>query len=127
MLTMDYQTAALKNATMRRSWLVGVGVATGALLALGFVSIGFFASFGGLVIAGAVALSVGIASAGIADPDHAGRNAAIVAFYVLLLAAAYFLILPAIAGPERPDSRGGPGVYPPPQRGGAPGAYPPQY
>jgi hypothetical protein len=108
------------------SWLVGLVAATGALVALGFVSVGFFASFGGLVIAGAVSLTVGTVAAAIVDPDRAARNAAVVAFYVLVLAAAYFLILPALAGPQTPGARGGPGVYPPQQRGGAPGVYPPQ-
>jgi hypothetical protein len=108
------------------SWLVGLVAATAALIALGFVSVGFFASFGGLVIAGALALMIGVAAAGAADPDRAGRNAAVVAFYVLVLAALYFLLLPALAGPQPPGARGGPGVYPPPQPRGGPGVYPPQ-
>jgi hypothetical protein len=83
------------------------------LIAMGVVSAGFFASFGGLAIAGALALMVGVAAGAAADPDRAARNAAVVAFYVLVLAAAYLLLLPAFAGPVAPGARGGPGVYPP--------------
>jgi hypothetical protein len=39
------------------SWLVGLVAATAVLIALGVVSFGFFASVGGLVIAGALALT----------------------------------------------------------------------
>ena len=108
------------------SWVVGLLGATGALVLLGFVSIGFFASFGGLVIAGAVALTAGTVAAGIVDPNRAGTNAAVVALSVLALAAAYSLILPALAGPVPPGARGGPGVNPLPQRRGGPGGYPPR-
>jgi hypothetical protein len=45
--------------------------------------------------------------------------------YVVVLAAVYFLVLPALRGLERPGARGGPGVYPSPQRGGSPGTFPP--
>jgi len=114
------------KAPILPSWVVSLLAATCALVILGFVSIGFFASFGGLVIAGAVALMAGTVVAGIVDPDRLGRNASVVAFFVLVLAAAYFVILPALAGPVPTGSRGGPGVYPPPQRGGGPGVYPPQ-
>jgi hypothetical protein len=100
------------------SWLVGLVAATAVLIALGVVSVGFFASFGGLVIAGALALTIGVAAGAAANPDQAARNTAVVAFYVLVLAAAYFLLLPALAGPAAPGARGGPAVYPPPERGG---------
>jgi hypothetical protein len=95
------------------SWLVGLVATTAVLIAMGVVSAGFFASFGGLAIAGALALMVGVAAGAAADPDRAARNAAVVAFYVLVLAAAYLLLLPAFAGPVAPGARGGPGVYPP--------------
>lgn len=108
------------------SWVVSVLAATLALVVLGFVSIGFFTSFGGLAIAGVVALTAGIITAGIVDADRTGTNAAVVAFYVLVLAAAFLLILPALAGPVPPGARGGPGVYPPPQGVGGPAVYPPQ-
>jgi hypothetical protein len=100
------------------SWLIGLVAATAVLIALGVVSVGIFASFGGLVIAGALALMMGVAAGAVADPDRAARNAAVAAFYVLVLAAVYFLMLPALAGPQPPGARGGPGVYPPPERGG---------
>jgi len=107
-------------------WLVGLLAATGSLIAIGFVSIGFFVSLGGLVIASALALTVGAVVAGVVDPDRAKRNVAVVALYVLVLAAAYLLILPALAGPMPPGTRGGPGVDPPPPTGGAPAVYPQQ-
>ena len=109
------------------SWVVSLAAATGALIILGFVSIGFFASFGGLVIAGAVALTAGTVAAGIVDPDRVGRNVAVVAFYVLVLAAAYLLILSALGGPRPAGARGGPGVYRSPQGGGGPGVNPPPW
>jgi hypothetical protein len=102
------------------SWLLGVTAVTAVLTIFEIRATGFFASFGGLLIVGGVALMVGVATASIADRDHAARNAAVVAFYVLLLAAVYFLWLPAIGEPGVPGSRGGPGVYPPPDRGGPP-------
>jgi hypothetical protein len=37
---------------------------------------------------------------------------------VFVLAAAYLLLLPALAGPVPPGAHGGPGVYAPPERGG---------
>lgn len=78
------------------------------------------------MIAAAMALAVGSAVAGVVDAGRAKRNAAVVAFYVLVLAATYVLILPALAGPMPPGARGGPGVDPPLQRSGAPAVYPPQ-
>ena len=48
-------------------WLAGVLAATGALVALGFVMPGFFASGGGLVIAAVGTIAIGIVAAAIAD------------------------------------------------------------
>jgi hypothetical protein len=48
--------------TTRRAlpgWLAGLLAATSALVALGFVTLGFFASGGGLVIAGGAAIAIG--------------------------------------------------------------------
>src|SRR5207247_1626620 len=56
------------------SWVVSLLAATCALVILGFVSIGFFASFGGLVIAGAVALTAGTVVAGVVDPNRARKK-----------------------------------------------------
>src|SRR4051794_3449437 len=106
------------SKSMRRNvpgWFVALAGATGGLVAVGFVSVGFFASGGGLIIAAAVAMITGIVAASIADPDRAVRNTAVVAFYILVLAAAYFLVLPALAGPQPAGARGGPGVYAPRQ------------
>jgi hypothetical protein len=111
-------------------WMIGLGAATAALVAIGYVSVGFFVSVGGLAIAAAVALTVGIGVAATVEPNRAVANGAVVTFYVLVLAVAYFLILPALAGPAPPGARGGPGVYPPgvnppAQPRGSPGVYPP--
>jgi len=105
--------------------MIGLGAAMAGLVAIGNVSAGFFASVGGLAIAAAVALALGIGVVGIVEPNRAVTNGVVVAFYVLVLAAAYFLILPALAGPAPPGARGGPGVYPPAQPRGSAGVYPP--
>jgi len=102
----------------------GVVAATAVLIALGVASLGFFASFGGLVIAGALALMVGVAAGAAADRPRAWTNAAVVASCVLVLAAAYLILLPALAGPQPPNARGGRGVSSSPQRGG-PAVNPP--
>jgi hypothetical protein len=105
-------------------WLAGILAATAALIALGFISLGFFVSGGGLLIAGAMAIAVGCVVGAIADPPHGARHAAAVIFYVVALAAAYVLVLQNLArldpvgvtsgaGVERPRRSGGPGVYPP--------------
>ena len=113
-------------------WLAGAVAATLTLIAIGFVSIGFFASGGGLVIAGVVAISIGMAVAAIVEPARAGSNAGIVAFYVFALGAFYLLTIQAFVGTQPGArggpgvSRGGPGVYPPMQRDDAPATYPPQ-
>jgi len=61
--------------TVVLSWMAALAGSTAALIALGLVSIGFFASLGGLVIAAALALMIGTAVGGMADPQRAGRNA----------------------------------------------------
>ena len=105
-------------------WLVGLIAATGTLVALGFVSFGFFASGGGLMIAGAVAIAIGTVAAAIADPALGARHTAVVAFYVVALAVAYVLVLQSLARVARAGVRSGPGVELP-SRGGGPGVYPP--
>jgi hypothetical protein len=105
-------------------WLAGILAATASLVALGFVALGFFASGGGLLIAGAMAIGVGSVVGAIVDPLRGARHAAVVVFYVVALAAAYVLVLQNLArldqtgvtsgaGVERPRRGGGPGVYPP--------------
>ena len=86
----------------RSGWIVGVLAATGTLFVLGFVSSGFYASAGGLVIAGAVAFFLGSGAAAVVD-SRTGRNASIVAFYLVALLAAYLLILPAFDRSIPPD------------------------
>jgi len=104
-------------------WLAAILAATAALIALGFVTLGFFASGGGLVIAGALAIAVGSVVGAIADPPRGARHAGVVIFYVVAIAAAYVLVLQHLArldpagvtsgaGLERPPRGGGPGVYP---------------
>ncbi len=113
--------------TTRRTlpgWLAGVLAAAATLIALGFVTIGFYASGGGLVIAGGLAIGVGSIVGAIIDPPHGARHAAIVAFYVVALAVGYVLVLQNLArlapvgvrsgaGVERPRRGGGPAVNPP--------------
>ena len=102
--------------------LAGVLAATLALVAIGFVSIGFFASYGGLLIAGAIAIVVGSAAAAAIDRRRTHNHAGVVAFYVLALGAAYVLFAQALASTMPSSARGGPAVYP--SRGGGPGVYP---
>ena len=106
------------------SWLVGLVASTAAVAALQFAMLGLFTSLGGLAIVAVAALAAGMVVAGMAAPEQFGRDTSVVAFYIVVLAAVYFLVLPALRGPEPPGARGGPGVYPPPQRGGSPGTYP---
>lgn len=94
-------------------WLVGPLAATGTLVMIGFVSLGFYASLGGLLIAGTLAFIAGTSVAVLVD-SRLGRNAGIVAGYIAVLFAAYSLILPSLAGPAPPGlTRGGPAVAPP--------------
>jgi hypothetical protein len=81
--------------------------ATCALIVMGFLSMGFFVSVGGLVIAWTVAFMAGTGAAAVVEPAHSGRNASVVVFYFIGLVAVYFLILPALAGPVPPGARGG--------------------
>jgi hypothetical protein len=107
------------------SWLIGVLAATSALIIMRFLSMGFFVSVGGLVIAWTVAFMAGTGAAAVVEPAHSGRNASVVAFYLIVLVAVYFLILPAFAGSVPSGARGGSGVDPP-RSGGGPGVYPRQ-
>jgi len=103
--------------------LAGIFAATLALVAIGFVSIGFFASYGGILIAGAIAIVAGSTAAAAIDRQRAQNHAGVVAFYVLALGAGYVLFAQALASSMPPSARGGPAVYP--SRGGGPGMYPP--
>jgi len=105
-------------------WLAGILAATVSLIALGLMTLGFFVSGGGLLIAGAMAIAVGSVVGAIVDPPRAARHAGVVTFYVVALAAGYLLVLQNLArldqdgvtsgaGVERPRRSGGPGVYPP--------------
>ena len=107
-------------------WLAGLMGATGALIVLWFVSTAYYVSLGGLAIAGGIAFMAGTGAAAIVDSERIGLNTATVAFYLVVLAAAYFLILPALAGPVPPGvQRGGPAVDLP-TAGGGPRVYPPR-
>jgi len=105
-------------------WLAGIVAATGALIALGFVTIGFYASGGGLVIAGALAIGVGSIVGAIVDPPHGARHAGVVAVYVVALAVGYVLVLQNLARLAPVGATSGAGVELP-RRGGGPGVYPP--
>ena len=106
------------------TWLVGLVASAAAVVALERAALALFTSFGGLAIVAVAAFVAGTMAGGIADPDRLARNSSVVAFFIVVLAAAYFLVLPALGDPERAGARGGPGVYPP-QRSGGPGTYPP--
>jgi drug/metabolite transporter (DMT)-like permease len=103
------------------SWAAGMLAATGALMVLGLYSLGFYASGGGLLIAVAFAFAVGTGAAGVVDARQSGRDASVVAFYLLVLVAAYLLVLPALvgtppgatSGQSVPAARGGPAVEKP--------------
>jgi hypothetical protein len=83
--------------------LVGPLAATGTLVVLGFVSPGFYVSLGGLLLAGMFAFMTGTGAAGLVD-SRRGRNAGIVASYIVVLVAVYLFVLPALSGP--PQDRG---------------------
>jgi len=104
-------------------WLAGILAATAALIALGLVSLGFFVSGGGLLIAGAMAIAVGSVVGAIVDPPHGARHAGVVAFYVVALAVAYVLVLQNLARLNQQGVTSGAGVERP-RRGGRPGVYP---
>jgi hypothetical protein len=108
------------------SWLVGLVASSAAVAALRLVMLGLFTSVGGLAIVAVAAFAAGMVAAGLAAPEQFGRDSSVIAFYIVVLAAVYFLLLSALGGPERPGAHGRPGVYPPPQRGGSPGTYPPR-
>lgn len=113
--------------TTRRTvpgWLAAVLAANGTLITLGVVTIGFYASGGGLVIAGAIAIGVGSIVGAIVDPPHGARHAGVVAFYVVALAVGYVLVLQHLARKSPIGVTSGAGVELP-RRGGGPGVYPP--
>lgn len=90
-------------------WIVGPVAATAALLAIGFTSLGVYASGGGLLIAAGIAFWVGAGVAGWVEPKRQGRNTAIVALYIVVLFAAWLTILQSQPPPPG-TSFGGPNV-----------------
>jgi hypothetical protein len=74
-------------------WVVGPVAATLALVALAFVWLGLYASGGGLLIAAGIAFWAGAGVAAMIDPPRSGRNAFVVAAYVVLLLAVYLASL----------------------------------
>lgn len=90
-------------------WIVGPVAATAALVAMGFVSLGFFASVGGLMVAAGVAFWAGAGAAGIIEPRRWVRNSAIVAAYLIVLSAGWLLLLQSQPPPPGASS-GGPSV-----------------
>jgi hypothetical protein len=100
-----------KNMSVVKSgWLVGILSATGTIVVMGLVSIGFYASFGGLLIVAGLAFMVGAGVAMLVD-SRVGRNVSIVAGYIVLLFVTYLL---AFSFGPKPDpvsgARGGPAV-----------------
>jgi len=119
------EMSGIRTAPRRApGWLAGILAATASLIVLGFVTLGFFASGGGLLIAGAMAIAVGSLVGAIVDPPHGARHAAVVVFYVVALAAAYLLVLQNLARLDREGVTSGAGVELP-RRSGGPGVYPP--
>jgi hypothetical protein len=55
-------------------WFAGIFAASAALVAIGFVALGFYASFPGIAMAGAMAIAAGSAVAGIVEPSRAPRR-----------------------------------------------------
>jgi hypothetical protein len=98
-------------------WLVGVLAATGALWGLEAASMGFYASQGGLMVAGMLAFIAGTVAAALVDLRRIAHSAVIVAVYIAVLFAAYQLALPPLLGSRRPGAtpaRATAGVLPPP-------------
>jgi hypothetical protein len=90
--------------------LVGPLAATETLVILAVVSLGFYASLGGLLIAGTLAFMSGTGASALVDP-RVSRNAGIVAGFIAALFVVYVVILPSLEGPVPPGvSHGGPGV-----------------
>jgi hypothetical protein len=74
----------------------GLLVATGALVLVGVLLKAVYESVGGSLLAGTLAFAAGTGAATVVDEKRMRRYAEIVALYLLLLAAGYILILPAI-------------------------------
>ena len=90
-------------------WFVGPLAATAALVVMGFVSLGVYASGGGLLIAAGVAFWAGAGMAGIAEPCRWARSTLVVAVYVVVLFASYLILLQSQSPPPG-ASFGGPAV-----------------
>ena len=97
----------LPNRPANQGGLIGPLVATITLVVLGFVAPGFYASDGGLLLAGTFAFMTGTGAAARVDTRR-GRSGGIVAGYIVALLVVYRFILPAVLGPFEPGSPGGP-------------------
>ena len=93
--------------------IVGTITATVALIVLGFVALGLYASLPGLLIAASIAVIAGAAAGALAEPARPGRSAAVVVGYIAMLILAFVLLGQTAARYAPPGSRGGPGVMPP--------------
>ena len=92
------------------TWLVrGPTCGHRALVVLALVSLGLYASVGGLLMAAGIAFWAGAGIAGIAEPRRWARSALIVAAYVVILFAS-FLMLPRWQSAPPGASSGGPAV-----------------
>ena len=93
---------------VRNGGLVGIVSATATLVAISLISSGLYTSETGLMIVAVAAFIVGTGAAQAVDP-RVGRNAGIVAIYIVFVMAVY--LVGARIGPESfPGARGGPGV-----------------
>ena len=93
--------------------IIGTITATGALIVLGHVALGLYTSLPGLLIACGIAAIAGAATGALAEPARSGRNAAVVAGYVVVLILVYILVGQTASRYAPRGSRGGPGVMPP--------------
>jgi len=66
--------------------------ATCALIVMGFLLAGLFVSMGGVMIAWLVAFMAGTGAAAAVERAHSDRDASVVAFYLIVLVAGYFLV-----------------------------------
>jgi uncharacterized PurR-regulated membrane protein YhhQ (DUF165 family) len=106
------ETRLTRRAAAAR--LVGVLAAVTTAIVLWFVALPLFISWSGLMIAGVIAFGIGTVAATLIDPQWERRNAGVVVFAVLVLAAFYVLVLTRLPPYENLHrSEGGPALLPP--------------
>lgn len=76
--------------------IAGLASATGVIILAGFLIPDVYESLGESVIAGILALGAGSGAAAVVDGKRLQRYVEVVAIYLLLMAAAYILVLPTL-------------------------------